>query len=149
MGGGCIDPHFLHLGTSWRWVVKFTPRPLYPRGKSPRYPLDRRLGGLQSRSGRFGEEKIRDPTGTRTPTPRSSSPWLVAIPTTLSRLFFFFFFVNTVTRENLCLAEGVTGKLRKYHNTQIITCILHQIITGPLNLGEKTVHVTAELRTFP
>jgi hypothetical protein len=25
-------------------VVRFTPWPLYPRGKSPRYPLDRRLG---------------------------------------------------------------------------------------------------------
>jgi hypothetical protein len=33
MGNGCIDPHFLDLGTSWRWVVNFTPRPLYPRGK--------------------------------------------------------------------------------------------------------------------
>jgi len=32
----------------WRWVVSFTPRPLYRRGKSPRYPLDRRLGGPQS-----------------------------------------------------------------------------------------------------
>jgi hypothetical protein len=26
-------------------VVSFTPRPLYPQEKSPRYPLDRRLGG--------------------------------------------------------------------------------------------------------
>jgi hypothetical protein len=48
-GSGCIDPHFLDLGTSWRWVVNFTPRPLSPRGKSPRYPLDRMLGGPQSR----------------------------------------------------------------------------------------------------
>jgi hypothetical protein len=31
-------------------VVSFTPRSLYPREKSPRYPLDRRLGGPQSRS---------------------------------------------------------------------------------------------------
>jgi hypothetical protein len=30
-------------------VVSFTPRPLYPQGKSPYYPLDRRLGGHQSR----------------------------------------------------------------------------------------------------
>jgi len=35
---------------SWlrRWVVSFTPRPLYPQGKSPWYPLDRRLGDPQS-----------------------------------------------------------------------------------------------------
>jgi hypothetical protein len=39
-----------------------------PRAKGPRYPLDRRLGGPQSRSGLFGEVKILDPTGTRTPT---------------------------------------------------------------------------------
>jgi hypothetical protein len=83
MGSGCIDPHFLDLGTSWRWVVNFTPRPLYPRGKSLRYPLDRRFGGPQSRSGRFGEKKILDPTETRTPIPRSSSLQLVAVPTTL------------------------------------------------------------------
>jgi hypothetical protein len=37
----------LDLGTRWRWVVSFMPRPLYPR-----YPLDRRLGGPKSRSGR-------------------------------------------------------------------------------------------------
>jgi hypothetical protein len=46
------------LGTSWRWVVSFTPLPLYPRWKSPRYPLDRRLGGPQSQSGRRGEGKF-------------------------------------------------------------------------------------------
>jgi hypothetical protein len=49
-GSGCMDPHFLDLGTSWRWVVSFTTRPLYPW-----YPLDRRLGGPQSRSGRCGK----------------------------------------------------------------------------------------------
>jgi hypothetical protein len=35
-------------------VVRFTPRPLYPQGKSPLYPLDMRLGRPQSRSGRGG-----------------------------------------------------------------------------------------------
>jgi hypothetical protein len=59
-GSGRIDPHFLDLGTSWRWVVSFTPWPLYIRGN-----LDRRRGGPQSRSGPRGEEKILDPTGTR------------------------------------------------------------------------------------
>jgi hypothetical protein len=71
---GCIDPRILDLGTSWRWVVSFTPRPIYLRGKSPRYPLDRRLSGPQNRSGERGEEKILDTTGTRTPTTLSSSP---------------------------------------------------------------------------
>jgi hypothetical protein len=47
--------------TRWRWVVSFTRRPLYPQGKSPWYPLDRRLGGPQSRSGRGGEEKNSQP----------------------------------------------------------------------------------------
>jgi hypothetical protein len=31
---GCIDPCFLELGTSWRWVVSFTPQPLYPRERA-------------------------------------------------------------------------------------------------------------------
>jgi hypothetical protein len=42
-----------------------------------------KLSGPQSRSGRHGEVKILYPTGTRTPTPWSSSPWTIAIPTTL------------------------------------------------------------------
>jgi hypothetical protein len=32
-----------------------------PLGKEPPYPLDRRLGGPQSRSGRGGEEKNSQP----------------------------------------------------------------------------------------
>jgi hypothetical protein len=39
------------LDTRWRSVVSFTLRPLCPR-----HPLDRRLGGLQRRFGRGGEE---------------------------------------------------------------------------------------------
>jgi hypothetical protein len=42
--------------------------------RAPWYPLDRRLSGPQSRSGRRGDEKILDLTGTRTPTPQASSP---------------------------------------------------------------------------
>jgi hypothetical protein len=38
-------------------VVSFTPRPLYPEGRNPWYPLDRRLVGAQNRSGRGGVEK--------------------------------------------------------------------------------------------
>jgi hypothetical protein len=59
--GGSIPPPIIGLGIRWRWVVSFTPQPLYPRGKRPWYPLDRRLGGPQSRSGRGGEEKNSQP----------------------------------------------------------------------------------------
>jgi hypothetical protein len=57
LGSGCIAPRILDFGTTRRWVVSFVPRPLYPRGKIAPYPLDRRLGGPQSRSGHGGEEK--------------------------------------------------------------------------------------------
>jgi hypothetical protein len=56
-GSGGIAPSILDLGARWRCVVSFTPRPLYSQGKRPWYPLDRRLGRPQSRSGRGGEEK--------------------------------------------------------------------------------------------
>jgi len=42
-------------------VVSFTPQPLYSQGKILWYPLDRRLGGLQSRSECGGEEKNSQP----------------------------------------------------------------------------------------
>jgi hypothetical protein len=63
--------------------VSFAPRPLRPV-KSPRYPLDKRLGELQRMSGRHGE--ILGPSGTQTPTPQSSSLQPVAIPTEVSWL---------------------------------------------------------------
>jgi hypothetical protein len=78
--GGTMPP-FPH-STSWRggYLGKLevsgqlhAPTAL-PSPKEARYPLDRRFGGPQSRSRRCGEEKILYPTGTRTPTPRSSSP---------------------------------------------------------------------------
>jgi hypothetical protein len=56
-GSGGIAPLILDLGTRWRWEVNCMPRPLHPQGKSPWYPLDRRLRGSQNRSGRAGEEK--------------------------------------------------------------------------------------------
>jgi hypothetical protein len=57
-GSGCIDPHFLDLSNSWRWVVRFTPWLLYPCGKAPWYLLDKRLGGPHSQSGQRGVEKF-------------------------------------------------------------------------------------------
>jgi hypothetical protein len=55
-GSGYIDPHFLDLGTGQRWVVV---------SHSDRFTSGTYWIG--------GEQKILDPTGTRTPTPRSFS----------------------------------------------------------------------------
>jgi len=55
LGSGGIAPLSLQLGTRGRWVVSFTPWSLYPRVKSPCYPLDR-LSGPQTQSGRGVEE---------------------------------------------------------------------------------------------
>jgi hypothetical protein len=58
---GGIALRILDFGTRWSWVVSFTPQLLYPQGKSPYYPLDRRLGGPQNLSGRDGGEKNSQP----------------------------------------------------------------------------------------
>jgi hypothetical protein len=55
-------------------VVSFTTLPFKPREKSPRYALDRKLDGSQNRSGRRGEKKIFDPTGTRNSDPSVIQP---------------------------------------------------------------------------
>jgi hypothetical protein len=55
-------------------VVSFTLLPLYPRGKSPRYPSHMRLGGPLCLSGRYGEVKIINSTGT------DAGEWLVLCP---------------------------------------------------------------------
>jgi len=54
---GDTAPRILDLGTRWRWVVSFTLQSFYPRKNNPWYPLERRLGGIQRRYGRGGEEK--------------------------------------------------------------------------------------------
>jgi len=54
-------------------VMSFTYRPSYPRRKSVGYPVDRRLGGPQRRSGCGGEDKKSLPLpGIK---PRTSSPY--------------------------------------------------------------------------
>jgi hypothetical protein len=55
LGSGNTAPSILDIGTRWSWVDSFTPRPVYSQGKTPRYPLDKSLGGPQSRSRRGGE----------------------------------------------------------------------------------------------
>jgi len=84
---GGIYPRILNLGTRWRWVVNFRPRPLYPRVKSPRYPLDRRLGP-QSRSGLGSEVKKIPHWSHRELNSGSSARRLATILTELPRFIF-------------------------------------------------------------
>jgi hypothetical protein len=49
MGEWRYSSTILDIGTRWRWVVSFTPLPLNPRGKTLRYPLDRRLDAVEER----------------------------------------------------------------------------------------------------
>jgi hypothetical protein len=93
-------------------VVSFTPLPLYPQGKGLRYPLDRRLGGPQNQSGRRGEEKMFDPSGTRSPT--LGRP--VAIPSELSRLLY----VNILYVFNyICFCFNMSSVYRVIYNFNI------------------------------
>jgi hypothetical protein len=71
-----IAPLILNLDARWRWVVNYTLRPLPPppHGNEIRYPLNRRLGGPQSGSGRFGEHKNPLPLPVHKPWSSSPSP---------------------------------------------------------------------------
>jgi hypothetical protein len=61
-GSGCIAPRIFFTSAldEGEWSAS-CPGRFTPQGKSSCYPLDRRLGGLQSRSGRSGEEKNSQP----------------------------------------------------------------------------------------
>jgi hypothetical protein len=101
-GSGGIASRILDLGTRWKWVVSFTPRPLYPKGKSPWYPLDRRLGGPQSRSGRGGGENNSQPLSEFEPP--IIQPVSQVYATELSRLSLFF----CRRKKELCSVELVS-----------------------------------------
>jgi hypothetical protein len=99
-GSGGIIPRIPYLGTRWRWVVSFMLRLLYPRGKSPLYPLDRRLGGPRRRSGRGCEEKNSQPlTWLENPT---IQPIAQRYTTELSRLLWYLI----KHREDYALGEA-------------------------------------------
>jgi hypothetical protein len=66
----CVrDPSFLDLGTSWMWMVSFTPQPLCPQGDSTLYTLDIRLREPQGQYEWRREVKILVPTATQNSNP--------------------------------------------------------------------------------
>jgi hypothetical protein len=67
-----ITPRILDLSTRWRWVDSFTPRPLYPKGKSTHW-----IGGWEGPRAVLDavvKRKIPSPAGNRTLEPRTTSP---------------------------------------------------------------------------
>jgi hypothetical protein len=70
MGEWSITPRILNLGIRWMWVVSFALRSLYPCGKNPQYPLDRRLflgayGTLSASENELVKEISQHTPGTR------------------------------------------------------------------------------------
>jgi hypothetical protein len=76
-----INPRSLDLSSTWKRVVSLIPQP-----HNLRYPLDRRLGDPQSRSGRRRDERIFSLAGTRTLTLPAVQSVASTMPTALSRL---------------------------------------------------------------
>jgi hypothetical protein len=108
-GSGGITPRILDLGTRSMWVVSFTPRPLYSQGRNPWYPLDRRLGGPQSRSGRGGEEKNSQPP------PGLETPRIMGRPVRKWSLYQ----LNYPGSELRCVRIKFVGKLTKWMSSMI------------------------------
>jgi len=87
MGSGDIAPRILNLGARWRWLVSFTPQPLYPREKNAgTYWIEDWVGsgaGLDA----VAKGKIPNPSR-ESNLHHSDSPArsLVATPTELSRI---------------------------------------------------------------
>jgi hypothetical protein len=76
MGECRYSSTILDLRVRWMWMLSYTSWPIYPPGKKRRYPLDRRLGGPQSWSGRRGEVKISFPFRESIPGRPARSPSL-------------------------------------------------------------------------
>jgi hypothetical protein len=83
-------------------VVGFRLRAFYPQGKNSWYPLDRRLGERQSRSGRGGEEKNSQPVPALEPP--IIQPVAQRYTTELSRL------LMVRINEGLKITKKVCGK---------------------------------------
>jgi hypothetical protein len=89
-GSGGMAPRIFKLGARWRWVASFKHRPLCSQGKSPRYALDRRLGGPESRCGHGDEDKISQPLSdlelrSSRPCPSCFTEWAITALTPIQK----------------------------------------------------------------
>jgi hypothetical protein len=127
---GGIAPRILDLGTRWRWVVSFTPWPIYPQGKKPWYPLDRRLGGPQSRLDAAVKRQIPDHLV------RSSAlyNWAIPAPVALTPILIL------SSHLRLGLPSGLFP-------SSLPTIILCQYLNSPMLAPCPTYHTLLDLIT--
>jgi hypothetical protein len=115
LANGGVAPRILNLGPRRMWVVSFVLRPLNSRGKSPRYTLDRRLGGPQSRSGsspypsRCTEWATRLLASRITRDTKCIPVWTTRIFQKLSLFSFFFFFFFFFFYQTALCSGNVLG----------------------------------------
>jgi hypothetical protein len=124
-------------------------RAALPPGKSPRYPFYRRLGGPQSRSGRYGEVKIFYPTETRTAAPpgrpaRSQSLYRLSYPGS-RRAIDRYFYEGHLLASNFIMVSCYSSTLKIQAITYAFTR-LHAVISRSIKLFVGTAVRTS---TYP
>jgi hypothetical protein len=119
-GSGGIVPRILDLGSRWRWVISFTPRPLYPQGKSPGTHW---IGGWVAPRAVLGAVvKRKIPSPRRESNPRTPINTCYGDGTTVPRI------LNLCTR----CSWVVTFTLRPlYFRDKNRRCILGRMLGGP------------------
>jgi hypothetical protein len=83
---GITAAHVLNLGTNWKWVARFTLRPLFIRGNIPCFPFSRRLGGPQDQARYCSESKAGLPVRSIV-TVLNELPWAKTSLTFIWKLF--------------------------------------------------------------
>jgi hypothetical protein len=120
----------LDLGTRWRRDVSFRPWLLTPWGKSPQYPMDRRLGGPQELIWMLWiKKKISCPCWESNPSRPVRSPSLYQLSYHGSSLYIIFMFILYYIYTHNCFpADHSQNSGRSWmvsHHTQIRLPNLH------------------------
>jgi hypothetical protein len=109
-GSGSINPCTFNFRIKWRWVVSFTPRPLYPR-----CPFDSRLGGSYSRSGGAAKEKNSHHCPGRELNYGRLARRLISILTELHRLYL----TKSTLIKYISLSKGQYESLKKFTYSRV------------------------------
>jgi hypothetical protein len=108
MYGECrYSSNVLDLNTTWKGVLSITLLPLYPRENRPQCPFYMRLGGSQSRSTRYGIEKISFSYQELNPGRPAGS--IITVPTPACSLIVSQFILN---KEAACFIETLMNIFR-------------------------------------